>query len=37
MKWVLLLAATIAVAAAGIVWRTQHGPEVWHTATGAPS
>ena len=32
MKLVLLLTAGIAAAAAAIVWRTQHGAEVWHTA-----
>ncbi|WP_268788539.1 hypothetical protein [Mycolicibacterium iranicum] len=35
MKLVLLLAAGVA-AAAVTVWRTQHGPEVWHTASDAP-
>ncbi|MDW5609271.1 MULTISPECIES: hypothetical protein [Mycolicibacterium] len=32
MKPVLLLGAGIAAAVAVFVWRTQHGPEVWHTA-----
>jgi len=36
MKMVLLLAAVAAVATL-IVWRTQHGAEVWHTAPDAPS
>ncbi|MBB2989009.1 hypothetical protein FHR72_000466 [Mycolicibacterium iranicum] len=33
MKQVLLVAAGCAAAIAVVVWRTQHGPEVWHTAT----
>jgi hypothetical protein len=37
MKRVLLLAAAVAAAATLIVWRTQHGAEVWHTAPDAPS
>lgn len=36
MKLVLLLAAGVAAVAAVTVWRTQHGPEVWHTASDAP-
>jgi len=32
MKRVLLLVAGVAATAAVVVWRTQHGPEVWHTA-----
>lgn len=30
MRLMLLLGAGL-VAAAVLVWRTQHGPEVWHT------
>ena len=37
MKMVLLLAAGVAAAATLVVWRTQHGAEVWHTAADAPS
>ena len=37
MKRVLLLAAAVAAAATLVVWRTQHGAEVWHTAADAPS
>lgn len=41
MKLVLLLGAGIAAAVAVVVWRTQHGAEVWHTApetdTAVPS
>lgn len=36
MKLVLLLGAGLAVTAAVVVWRTQHGAEIWHTASGAP-
>ena len=36
MKTVLLLGAGVAAAAALVVWRTQHGAEVWHTATDVP-
>ena len=36
MKLVLLLVAAVAVAAV-LVWRTQHSPEVWHTAADVPS
>ncbi|MDA2892273.1 hypothetical protein PDG61_15225 [Mycolicibacterium sp. BiH015] len=36
MKLVLLLATGVAAVAAVTVWRTQHGPEVWHTASDAP-
>ena len=31
MKLVLLLAAAVAAVAGLVVWRTQHGPEVWHS------
>ena len=37
MKMVLLLAAGVAAVATLVVWRTQHGAEVWHTAADAPS
>lgn len=37
MKPVLLLAGGVAAAAAVVVWRTQHGAEVWHTAQGSES
>ncbi|CAA0116461.1 Uncharacterised protein [Mycolicibacterium vanbaalenii] len=37
MKMMLLLAAAVAAAAALVVWRTQHGAEVWHTTTDMPS
>ena len=37
MKVALLLAAALAVAAALVVWRTQHGDEVWHTVAESPS
>ncbi|WP_255605487.1 hypothetical protein [Mycolicibacterium xanthum] len=31
MKLVVLLTAAVGAIAAVMVWRTQHGPEVWHT------
>jgi len=37
VKIVLLLAAVFAAAAAVIVWRTQHGAEVWHAVADVPS
>ena len=37
MKMVLLIGAAVAAIAALMVWRTQHGAEVWHTAAGTPS
>ena len=37
MKMVLLLAAGVAAVVTLVVWRTQHGAEVWHTAADAPS
>ena len=37
MKMVLMFAAAVVAVAALTVWRTQHGAEVWHTATDAPS
>ena len=37
MKLVVLLAAAIGAIGVVIVWRTQHGPEVWHTTVDAPS
>ncbi|WP_260756131.1 hypothetical protein [Mycobacterium sp. SMC-8] len=35
MRLVLLLGAAIAAVAAVLVWRTQHGAEVWHTLPAA--
>jgi hypothetical protein len=35
MKTVLLFVAGGIAAAAAIVWRTQHSPEVWHTVPQA--
>ena len=35
MKPVLLLATAVAAAAGWAVWRTQHGPEVWHSLPAA--
>ena len=37
MKLVLLLAAAAAAVASVVVWRTQHGPEVWHSLSETPS
>jgi len=37
MKVMLLFVAGIAAAAALVVWRTQHSPEIWHTLPDAPS
>jgi hypothetical protein len=34
---VLLLGAGAVAIAALIVWRTQHGPEVWHSLADQPS
>jgi hypothetical protein len=36
MRLVVLL-ATVAIAVAVIVWRSQHSVEVWHTAADTPS
>lgn len=32
MRPVILLGAGLAAAVVVLVWRTRHGPEVWHTA-----
>lgn len=37
MKRVLLFAAAAGAVAALVVWRTQHGAEVWHTVADVPS
>lgn len=37
MKLVLALAAGAAVVASLVVWRTQHGAEVWHRLDETPS
>ncbi len=37
MKVLLSLVAGIATAAALVVWRTQHSPEIWHTLADTPS
>ena len=37
MKVMLILVAGIAAAAALVVWRTQHSPEIWPTLPAAPS
>ncbi|VEG50906.1 Uncharacterised protein [Mycolicibacterium aurum] len=35
MTRVLLLVTGAAAVAAAVVWRTQHGAEVWHTLPGS--
>ncbi len=36
MNRVLMLGAAVALAAALMVWRSQHDAEVWHTVADSP-